>query len=68
MKIYTLFIEDDRYSVPTLLSIERADDIGAQAYTIELLDKSAHYKAVEIWDGERHVSRETRPDTLRAEG
>ncbi len=64
MKIYTLFIEDDRYRVPTLLSIERPDDIAAQAYTVELLEKSDHYKAVEIWDGERRVSCQSRTEPL----
>lgn len=61
MPIYTLYIEDDRYRVPTLLSEELADDIRALAYMAQLFAKSEHYKAIELWEGERQVVRSLRP-------
>lgn len=64
--IYTLYIEDDRYRVPTLLSVELADDIEAMAYMAKLFSTSEHYQAMEIWDGDRQVTRGDRP-AARAE-
>jgi hypothetical protein len=61
VQIYTLYIEDDRYSVPTLLTAELKDDVRVIQHTAELLRKSEHYLAVDIWDGDRHVAR-TEPD------
>jgi hypothetical protein len=57
---YTLYIEDDRYRVPTLLSVELADDIEALAYMAKLFSKSEHYQAMEIWEGDRQVTRSDR--------
>ena len=62
MIIYTLYIEDDRYRVPSLLSMELADDSLALAGAAELLAKSDHYQAIEIWDGDRLVARCARPE------
>lgn len=60
MKIYTFYIDDDRYRVPTLLSAEVADDAHALNFAHQLFSKSHHYGAIEIWDDERFVSREAR--------
>jgi hypothetical protein len=64
MPIYTLYIEDDRYQVPTLLTEALADDLRALEFVTGLFAKSAHYLAVEIWDGDRQVTRSLRPETL----
>ena len=61
MPIYTLYIEDDRYRVPTLLTEELVDDVRALAYMTQLFDKSRHYLAIEMWDGDRQVIRAARP-------
>jgi hypothetical protein len=61
VRIYTLYIEDDRYSVPTLLTAELVDDIRVIQHTRDILQKSNHYLAVDVWDGDRHVVR-TEPD------
>ena len=61
MPIYTLYIEDDRYRVPSLLSEELANDAAALAYLEAVLAKSAHYLAIEMWDGDRQVVRRTMP-------
>ena len=57
MKIYTLYIEDDRYSVPTLLTAEQSSDHAVMDYVRELLSGSQHYLAVDVWDGDRRVGR-----------
>ena len=62
MKIFTLYIEDDRYSVPTLLTAEMRDDVGAMGYASGLLAEAPHYLSVEIWDGDRRVGKAVRGD------
>jgi hypothetical protein len=57
VKIYTLYIEDDRYSVPTLLTAEMGDDNSVIQHSANILQQSRHYLAVDIWDDERHVAR-----------
>ncbi len=57
MKIFTLYIEDDRYSVPTLFTAELRDDAEAMAHAAELIEGSAHYLSVEIWDGDRFIGK-----------
>ncbi len=57
MKIYTFYIDDDRYGVPTLLSEEKAGDAQALIFANQLFSKSEHYRAVEIWDEDRFVAR-----------
>ena len=64
MKIYTLYIEDDRYSVPTLLTAEHSHDGGVMEYVGDLLGGSQHYLAADIWDGDRKVGRIERRDDL----
>jgi hypothetical protein len=62
MRIYTLYIDDDRYSVPSLLSIEHEDDDGAMAHAVRLLASSSHYLAVEVWEDDRHLAKLFRPE------
>ena len=57
MTIYTLYIEDDRYSVPTLLALEQPSDGRVMQYMSEMLASSPHYLAADVWDGDRHVGR-----------
>ena len=60
VNIYTLYIDDDRYRVPTLLSAEFGDDAGVIAHLADILAQSTHYQAVEAWDGDRLVARRQR--------
>ena len=55
MKIFTLYIEDDRYSVPTLVTAELGDDAAVMAHAAGLLEGARHYRSVEVWDGDRFV-------------
>lgn len=57
MPIYTLFIHDDRYSVPSLDAVTAADDRSVRTIATARLDGSTHYQAIEIWDDEREVGR-----------
>ena len=63
--IYTLYIEDDRYSVPTLLTAELSDDRRALSYVANMLENSDHYRGGEIWDGDRRVGRVERSPASR---
>ena len=56
-KIYTLFIDDDRYSVPSLDAVGADDDDAATAFARSRLTLSPHYSAIEVWEGERQVAR-----------
>ena len=61
MPIYTLYIEDDRYRVPTLLTEELVDDTKALAYATRLFTQSPRYMSIEVWDGDRRVIVRPRP-------
>lgn len=56
---YTLYVQDGRYAVPTLLTVDSRDDDGARAFAQRHLQSSDHYRSVEIWDDERQVARLT---------
>jgi hypothetical protein len=60
VKIFTLYIEDDRYSVPTLFTVELRDDAEAMAHATGLMAGSSHYQSVDIWDGDRFIGRARR--------
>ncbi len=55
MTTYTLYVHDSRYAVPTLLTVDMRDDEAMRAYAIQYLERSPHYRSVEIWDDERQV-------------
>ncbi len=63
MKTYTLYVRDDRYAVPTLLTIDATDDDGACAYAEQHLSASIHYETVEVWEDDRLVARLEDGDT-----
>jgi hypothetical protein len=55
--MFTLYIEDDRYSVPTLVTAELRDDAEVMAHAAALLEGSAHYLSVEVWDSDRLIGK-----------
>jgi hypothetical protein len=63
VKIYTFYIEDDRYGVRTLLTGEFADDASAMAYVPRLFAHSDHYLALEVLEGDRQIVEAQRPTT-----
>ena len=62
MNPYFLFVQDDRYTVPTLDTINARDDEQAIAHAARRLAASPHYRAIEIWEDERLVAHLTRAD------
>ena len=57
MDVYTLYIEDDRYSVPTIDILSAQSDDEARALVVERLAASPHYQSVEAWVDDRFVCR-----------
>ena len=57
LNVYTLYIEDDRYSVPTIDILQATDDAHALGLAAERLASSPHYLAVELWVDERLIGR-----------
>lgn len=55
VKIYSLYIDDDRYSAPTLDVITAEDDKRAELLAHDRLASSNHYLAVAVWEDERFV-------------
>ena len=54
--VYTIYIEDDRYSVPTIDILMANDDAHVQRLAAGRLISSPHYIAIEVWQDERIVS------------
>jgi hypothetical protein len=61
MASYTLFVHDDRYSVPTFYMVSVANDERALELADEKLRSSPHYSRVEVFDGDRLVGAIDRP-------
>jgi hypothetical protein len=57
LKLYTLYIHDDRYSVPSLDALSAVDDGAAEGLARARLDGSTHYTAIEVWEEDRQVAR-----------
>jgi len=53
--VYTLYIEDDRYSVPTIDILSADTDAEAMTLAAERLASSPHYLSVEVWADDRYV-------------
>ena len=62
MRTYTIFVEDDRYSVPTLAMIDTSSRARAEQVTLEKLTESPHHRAVELRLGDKLVYRRARSD------
>ncbi len=57
VKVYTLYIDDDRYSVPSLDAVTSAGDDRACDAARARLATSDHYLGVEIWEDDRLVCK-----------
>lgn len=55
MGVYTIYIEDDRYSVPTIDILTADDDARARVLAHGRLISSPHYLSAEVWEDERVV-------------
>jgi hypothetical protein len=55
LSVYTLYIEDDRYSVPTIDILWADSDEEAHALAARRLASSPHYLSIAVWDQDRFV-------------
>ena len=54
MPSFEIYVDDDRYEVPSLYLVNARDEGGARSLAQRLLDESAHHQGVELRrDGER---------------
>jgi hypothetical protein len=56
VQTYALYVDDDRYSVPTLLFVTANDDTAVRRIACEKLSEP-HHKAVEVLEGEQMLVR-----------
>lgn len=61
MDVYVLYIDDSRYSVPTLDTLTVADDALARDLAVKRVGSSKFYRQVEIWLGDRLVDTIANP-------
>jgi hypothetical protein len=57
LKTYTLYIHDDRYSVPSLDAVTVRDDERAREVGANRLAVSPHYQLIEVWEDDRFVGK-----------
>lgn len=57
LDIYTIYIFDDRYSVPTLDILDARTEAEALAEAEAKLAASAHYQSIEIWTTDGLLAR-----------
>ena len=57
LKTYTLYIHDDRYSVPSLDAVTVRDDDRAREVGKNRLAVSAHYRMIEVWEDDRFIDK-----------
>ena len=60
MRNYTLLMEDDRYSIPTLLFVTGGEGRAREMAVAHLLN-SAHHLTVEIRADDRLIAKISRP-------
>jgi hypothetical protein len=57
LKTYTLYIHDDRYSVPSLDAVTVRDDDRAREVGKNRLTVSADYRLIEVWEDDRFIDK-----------
>jgi len=55
LRSYCLYIEDCRYTVPTLLFVNAIGEGQAREIAAEKLAESRFYKAITVWDGDTRL-------------
>ena len=62
MNVYTLYVEDDRYSVPTIDILTAVSDEDARQLAVLRLASSPHYLSIAVWDDERFICEVPSPE------
>ncbi len=57
VQTFTLYIEDDRYSVPTLVFVIVRGEVRAKEIAKDRLAASSHHLSVEVWEDETLLFR-----------
>ncbi len=57
MNSYFFYIQDSRYSVPQFVVVEADSDDDVVVLARKYINKSQHYLAIDIVDGDREVAR-----------
>jgi hypothetical protein len=57
LNTYTLYIHDDRYSVPSLDAVTVRDDERAREVARKRLAASPQYRLIEVWEDDRFVDK-----------
>ena len=65
---FELYVDDDRYSVPTLHLIAARDEAHAMAVAQARLDESHHHCGVELWQDGRRLAALGEPRRLARRG
>jgi len=65
VKTYIIYIDDSRYTVPTMDTLVVSGDARARELAAARLASSVHYQGAQIWEGERLVDtlKSSRPPT-----
>jgi len=64
MRDFTLFVQDERYSVPTVVFVTLADALGAAQLARTRLEESAYHLAIDLHEGEDHLARVDREGVI----
>ncbi len=67
MKAYRIFVFDRRLAEPIRLAAELRHDARAREFARERLASSAHYDAIEVWEGGSQLLRLERAAAATAE-
>ena len=52
MQAFTFFVEDDRYSVPSMLMVEAISPNRARELALDHMQRSPHYKGISVYAGD----------------
>ena len=65
MRTFSLMIQDDRYTVPTVALVEALDEGQARDLAARRMNESPHHLAVEVFEDDALLFRVTRGKRLR---
>ena len=55
MQAFQFYVEDDRYSVPSLLIVEAASAKRARVLALDHMQRSPHYVSIAVYLGDRRL-------------
>lgn len=57
MQAFQFYIQDDRYSVPSLLFVEARSPERAKAIALKHLESSPHFRSIDVYLGDDRLFR-----------